>query len=355
MPENKLAAPRRMSTVAVRIIAVAVIIALMFVYANFTTAAHDPLWWQHVGLKDRASTTTTTTTQQPSVSRRIFPVPPTTTEPRQQQKGSKLVDEKKAAVVEEDLPGLVRGVDYFADYRIRDVRIPPDPVATLGKPLKFQYINTSTSEVPFFWVSSKPRVAFVPNFLTDDECDNIIKTAEPRLERSQVAIRQNDANKNPINEVRTSSQTWLDTNSGPAKPIADKIFKMTGFQPGSSEMMQILRYELSQKYDAHQDYFDPESYGPQPTNRAVTVFLYFSTVEEGGETWFPGADNKPVLTQDYKSCKGGFGIKPRKRDAVIFYDMTPTGGYDLWSLHGGCPVKKGTKWGGTLWLRVPTA
>jgi prolyl 4-hydroxylase len=274
-------------------------------------------------------------------------------ERKQQAKAEE--ERKQREQVTAEVPGLVRDVDYFADYRIADVRIPPDPIPQDGKALKFQYINTTTSKVPFYWVSSKPRVAYIPNFLTDEECDAVIQWAEPRLERSQVAVRKSDVDKNPVNEVRTSSQTWMDTNSGPAKPIADKIFSLTGFAPGSSEMMQILRYELNQKYDAHQDYFDVENYGPQPTNRAVTFFLYFSTVEEGGHTWFPGADNKPILTQDYKSCKGGFGFKPRKRDAVVFYDMTPTGGYDPWSLHGGCPVKKGTKWGGTLWLRVPTA
>ena len=362
--------PKKKTSMVCRILALATVVVVTFVYVNFTASAHDPLWWKHVGLKESTVVPQQQKQQQqqkvtkggflaPLVQQQlaakvIVPLPtaaPLTTPLAPPPTQAAL--EKK--IEPEEIPGLVRGVDYFADYSIRSVKIPEDPVAQPGKPLKFQYMNSSTSATPFYWVSSKPRIAYIPNFLSDEECDNVIKFAEPRLERSQVAIRANDADKNPINEVRTSSQTWLDTNSGPGQPIADKIFKVTGFRPGSSEMMQILRYELNQKYDAHQDYFDPENYGPQPTNRAVTVFLYLSTVEEGGETWFPGADNKPVLTTDYKSCKGGFGFKPRKRDAVIFYDMTPTGGYDPWSLHGGCPVKKGTKWGGTLWLRVPTS
>lgn len=257
---------------------------------------------------------------------------------------------------------LQNGPDYFADYDIGAVAAKAEqrirqeeesPTDAAAKPLKFHYLNSSS---PFYfkWVSSKPMVALIPEFLTDEECDALVAQAKPNLARSQVAIRTADTDKNPINEVRTSSQTWLDTNTGAAKPVIDRILKLTGFAPGSSEMLQILRYELTQKYDAHQDYFDPGNYGPQPDNRAVTVYLYLSDVEEGGETWFPGADNKPVLTQDYKSCKGGFGFRPHKRSVVVFYDMTPTGGYEPYSLHGACPVKKGTKWGGTLWLRVPT-
>ena len=255
---------------------------------------------------------------------------------------------------------LKNGPDFFADYDIGQVNAESrirkeEALVSSTRPLKFHYLNQSTSPFMFKWVSSRPMVALVPEFLTDEECDALIAQASPNMQRSQVAIRSNDADKNPINEVRTSSQTWLDTNTGAAAPIVDRIMKLTGFQQGSSEMLQILRYELTQKYDAHQDYFDPQNYGPQPSNRAVTVYLYLSDVEAGGETWFPGADNKPVLTTDYKSCKGGFGFRPHKRSVVVFYDMTPSGGYDPWSLHGACPVRKGTKWGGTLWLRVPTS
>ena len=245
------------------------------------------------------------------------------------------------------------GVDYFADYNIFNVSLPPEPPLAAGQKKLFSYMNQS-ARFPFLWVSGSPRIAYVPNFITEEECDAIIAASAPKLGRSQVAQYQKAKN-NAVDEVRTSMQTWLDTNSGVAAPVAQRIFELIGFSPNSCEMMQILRYEVGQKYDAHNDYFDPKLYGPQSSNRAVTVFLYLSDVEEGGHTWFPNADNKSLEFWDYKSCKRGLGIKPIKGSVVVFYDMKSNGEYDPWSLHGGCPVRKGTKWGGTLWFRVTTS
>ena len=39
-------------------------------------------------------------------------------------------------------------------------------------------------------------------------------------------------------------------------------------------------------------------------------------------------------------------------DALFFYSMTPDTALDKHSLHGGCPVLKGTKWSATKWMRV---
>ncbi len=59
------------------------------------------------------------------------------------------------------------------------------------------------------------------------------------------------------------------------------------------------------------------------------MIIYLSEVEEGGETVFP----KLNLT-----------IKPEKGDALLFYDMKPTGEVDDQTLHGGNKVLKGEKW-----------
>lgn len=252
---------------------------------------------------------------------------------------------------------LVNGVHYFADYDISKISqtpevYPPLRAAESGSTTPFQYMDRNTSTWPFVWVSARPRVAYVPNFLSDSECDAVIGAAAPSMARSQVVPHNGGSS---IDNVRTSSQTWLPvTGGGIGATIAKRIYRLIGFPEGSSEMLQVLRYEKDQKYDAHLDYFDPAMYGPQTTNRAVTVYLYLTDVDEGGHTWFPDADGKPLETSDYKSCRRGFGMKPQRRAAVVFYDMKPNGEYDPWSLHGSCPVKRGVKWGGTLWFRVPT-
>lgn len=79
-----------------------------------------------------------------------------------------------------------------------------------------------------------------------------------------------------------------------------------GVQP-----FNVLRYQLTQHYDSHYDVFDPESYGPQPSQRMATVLLYLSAPEEGGETVFPfegehGLDRLPTI--DYRSCDVGLKV-----------------------------------------------
>jgi prolyl 4-hydroxylase len=53
--------------------------------------------------------------------------------------------------------------------------------------------------------------------------------------------------------------------------------------------LQVLRYELGQKYDAHHDVGELDSKSGQQLAadggfRAATALLYLSDVEEGGET-----------------------------------------------------------------------
>ncbi len=49
-------------------------------------------------------------------------------------------------------------------------------------------------------------------------------------------------------------------------------------------------------------------------------------------------------------CRSKLAVRPKKAEAVLFYDQMPMGGQDDASLHGGCPVLKGTKWAANLWV-----
>jgi len=66
--------------------------------------------------------------------------------------------------------------------------------------------------------------------------------------------------------------------------------------------------------------------------------MYLSTPEEGGETVFPSAKQLKV-----KAVKG---------TAVLFYSHTPDFQLDPNSLHGSVPVKAGTKYCMTKWIRL---
>lgn len=116
----------------------------------------------------------------------------------------------------------------------------------------------------------------------------------------------------------------------------------------------VLRYNVGQHYDSHHDVFDPAVYGPQPAARVATVLIYLRAPEEGGETIFPleGVDGlKNAEGFDFKSCDRGLKYTPRSGDALMFWSVNVKGEFDKRSLHGGCPVKAGTKWVATKWIR----
>jgi prolyl 4-hydroxylase len=281
---------------------------------------HDPLWWHHAGLKKRA--------------------------PR--------VRELRHNATPPAFRRLVNGTDYFADYDINKIRLDPEPKIGENERRYFSYIKPEEHpEYAMRYVSNRPRVLLIQDLMTPEECDALIEAASPNLQRSRVSVDKSSKDTKPINDIRTSTQAWLDAEREPAKPIVDRILALAGFAAGSHGKLQVLRYKMGEKYNAHTDYFPLSESEPKTVNRAITVFLYLNDVVEGGETQFPRADGKPP-TFDLSSCTHGLRVHPRKGQAALFYDMQPNGKLDPYSLHGGCPVKQGVKWGGTLWLRVPT-
>ena len=59
----------------------------------------------------------------------------------------------------------------------------------------------------------------------------------------------------------------------------------------NGEAMQVLRYNLGQKYEAHYDVFDDDKKEEiLGGHRVATVLMYLSHVEHGGETVFPNSE-----------------------------------------------------------------
>ena len=70
--------------------------------------------------------------------------------------------------------------------------------------------------------------------------------------------------------------------------------------------------------------------------RVATFLLYLNDDYEGGETEFPFL---------------GFRYKGKKGDALLFWNVTPSGAPDLNTRHAGTPPTSGEKWVLSQWLR----
>ncbi|KAH0969203.1 hypothetical protein GBA52_028928 [Prunus armeniaca] len=116
--------------------------------------------------------------------------------------------------------------------------------------------------------------------------------------------------------------------------------------------LQVLHYEVGQKYEPHYDYFQDEF----NTGNGGQRVAYGSHVPKGGETVFPAAKGNissvPWWDELSECGKKGLSVKPQDGDALLFWSMRPDASLDPSSLHGGCPVIKGNKWSSTKWVRV---
>ncbi|XP_071768798.1 transmembrane prolyl 4-hydroxylase [Centroberyx gerrardi] len=189
--------------------------------------------------------------------------------------------------------------------------------------------------------------------------------------------------------VRNSRHTWLYQGKGAHQVLQDlkkrvtRLTRLPSALVDLSEPLQVVRYEQGGHYHAHHDSGPvyPETActhtrlaantsTPFETScRYITVLFYLNSVEGGGETAFPVADNRTYdevsliqndvdLLDTRKNCdKSNLRVKPTKGTAVFWYNYLSdgrgwVGEQDEYSLHGGCVVTHGTKWVANKWINI---
>ena len=207
-------------------------------------------------------------------------------------------------------------------------------------------------------LSMQPLVLSVKNFISETECDHIQNLSAPGMEYSQVSLMDKDKGR-PASDFRTSQSFFLKANDEIMHALEERTASLTRVPKTHQEHTQVLRYGHTEKYDAHLDWFDPELYQQDANtlrmidngkrNRLATVFWYLSDVEEGGHTIFPRFNGAPQPWV-FDDCTKGLKVKPEKGKVIVFYSLLPNGEGDPLSLHGACPVEKGTKWAANKWV-----
>jgi len=193
----------------------------------------------------------------------------------------------------------------------------------------------------FYQLSKSPEIYVCEHFLSDQECDHIIRLAQPHLARSEVADTKSLGSLTDYR--RTSQGMWIQGGlvDSVVKAIQQRIAQVTEVPEQNCEDFQVLHYDLGGEYQPHYDYFDTTTPGGlfhanRGGQRMATFMIYLADTEEGGETIFPRAKIK---------------IQPQKGKAVMFFSVDSNGKEDPMSFHGGAPVLKGEKWIMTRWMR----
>ncbi|KAH9328471.1 hypothetical protein KI387_000579, partial [Taxus chinensis] len=233
----------------------------------------------------------------------------------------------------------------FGIFSIPVKRLPHEISQQLSDDITTSNLKRSDGkDEPKQWVevlSWEPRAFLYHNFLAKDECKYLIDLAKPHMMKSMVVDSQTGESKD--SRARTSSGAFLNRGQDEIiRRIEKRIADFSFIPEEHGEGLHILHYEVEQKYNAHYDYFFDLVNVKNGGQRAVTMLMYLSDVEKGGETIFPQRHvNRSSVPwwDDLSECgRSGLSVRPKMGDAILFWSMRPDASMDPSSLHGSCPV-----------------
>jgi prolyl 4-hydroxylase len=219
--------------------------------------------------------------------------------------------------------------------------VAPSAAVTLPEPdlaASPLYLDAGDRRVHVLQAMANPRVVVFGDLLSDEECEQMIALARPRLARSLTVATRTGGEE--INADRTSSGMFF--RRGETALIARieaRLARLLNWPMENGEGLQILHYQPGTEYKPHYDYFDPAEPGTPSIlrrggQRVATVVMYLAEPERGGGTTFPDVHLE---------------VAPKRGNAVFFsYDRPHPA---TRTLHGGAPVLAGEKWIATKWLR----
>ena len=200
------------------------------------------------------------------------------------------------------------------------------------------YVDAGDRRVSVLLNMFQPRVVVFGDLLSDEECDQLMALAQPRMARSLTVATKTGGEE--LNDDRTSNGMFFQRGENDlVRRIEDRLARLVNWPVENGEGLQILQYRPGAEYKPHYDYFDPIEPGT-PTilkrggQRVGTIIMYLSEPEAGGGTVFPDVHLE---------------VAPKRGHAVFFSYERPHP--STRTLHGGSPVVAGEKWIATKWLR----
>lgn len=214
------------------------------------------------------------------------------------------------------------------------------PAAVPEPPLQDSplFVDAGDRTVNVLMSLARPRIVLFGSFMSDEECDELVRVATPRMARSTTVSNQPQGEE--VHESRTSNGMFFQRSENDiVRRIEARIARLLQWPLENGEGLQVLQYRPGGQYLPHYDYFNPDEAGSQRIlqrggNRVATLLMYLNDPPKGGATTFPELQ---------------LAVAPKRGNAVFFSYPQPHP--DSGSLHGGAPVLEGEKWVATKWLR----
>lgn len=188
--------------------------------------------------------------------------------------------------------------------------------------------------------SSNPgmkNVLYRHNFLTPEECEYIINTANPLFKPSPLMKKEG------LEFYRTSfSADLMLPKDDILNAIRLRAADWLKIPATNFEFFQCVAYGPGQEYQTHYDTFDDKNEGGQIElakwgQRKYTLLTYLNDDFVGGETYFPNLD---LL------------IQPKKGSVLAFENIDEEEKVHKSALHAGLPVTTGQKFAMNMWIRT---
>ena len=222
--------------------------------------------------------------------------------------------------------------DLLKNYQI-DIK---HPQIDLSK----NFIDIDNRRIPIIFTAQAPKVVVFDNFLSHEECQQLIACAEDKFQTATVVNAQT-GEYFTTTERTSMNAVFQRQENAIISVLENRIAQVLNFPIDNGEGLQILRYHSGGEYKPHFDFFDTTKAGGQRAieiggQRVATFLTYLSDVESGGATRFPSAN-----------CE----IRPKEGMALYFSNILLNNNPDPLSLHSSVPVITGTKYIATKWLR----
>lgn len=179
-------------------------------------------------------------------------------------------------------------------------------------------------------LSTRPQVTMFSRLFTAGECDFLRSTAETKYTPSTVNDSQGRQVRDPMRGSDGATLHWLIEDPA-IHAINRRLAAVSGSRAEHGEAIQILRYRPGQQYRPHFDFVRAAE-----NQRRLTALIYLNHDYEGGETAFQ---------------RTGLKVKGRKGDTLVFVNALPDRTVDPMTEHAGLPVKRGTKYLASRWIR----
>jgi prolyl 4-hydroxylase len=196
--------------------------------------------------------------------------------------------------------------------------------------------------------SDKLEIYEITDFLTQEECREIIEIINNSDLKSSSTISSADTSNYKVNDYRTSKTCYFYNKYPLITEIESRTCKTIGINNRCAEQIQGQKYCVGDQFKIHTDYFDSDILKKNQTikgQRTWTFMIYLNNMEDDESNKFDSSGGYTSFPYAY------IATKPKAGTAIIWNNLDANKKENIFSSHCGMPILKGEKYILTHWFK----